>query len=155
MKKSLVVYYSHSGITRKLANKIIALVGADSYEVKPIDPYPKDVFAVIDIFKKELQQNLRRPIEKLNINVEEYDTIYIGTPNWGNTVATPLLDFFSAVNIHDKKIIPFVTHGGGGVGNCARDIVKLANAKQNVTPLVVGSRGISDDEIENWLQQVK
>ena len=154
MNKQLIIYYSHSGVTRNLAHKIQKLTGADIYEIKSIEPYPNDVYATIEIFKQELREKSTKPIKTPDINWENYDTIFIGTPNWGNTVATPYLDFFASVDIHDKNIIPFVTHGGGGVGKCASDIIKLSNSTKNSTPLVTG-RSMSDLEIENWLINIK
>ncbi|MCL3781275.1 flavodoxin [Prolixibacteraceae bacterium JC049] len=153
MDKQLIIFYSHSGITRKLAHQIQELTEGDIYEIKPLEPYPTDVWETIEIFKQELKNKSTKPIEKTNINFREYNTIFIGTPNWGNTVATPLLDFFNSVDIHDKTIVPFVTHGGGGVGNCTTDIVKLAKAKNSALPLVVGPEGVSQNEIKNWFKK--
>lgn len=153
--KKLVVYYSHSGVTRNLARKIQTIVDADIYEIEPIEPYPADVYETIEIFRDEKKNKLRRPIQEPDVNVEDYDILIIGTPNWGNSVATPLLDFFEKVDMHEKLIIPFITHGGGGVGNCASDIIELTNAKQNFEPLVVGSRGVSEDDIKKWLENIE
>jgi flavodoxin len=158
MNKVLIVYYSHSGVTRTLAEKINKVVSGDIYEVKPVEPYPGDVYATIKIFKDELKHKLRRPIEEPDIISSDYDTIFIGTPNWGATVATPLLDFFSSVDIQDKRIIPFVTHGGGGVGNCAKDIMTLAGSDQKNIPLVLNGGGVSrlsENDIRSWLKDLE
>jgi flavodoxin len=153
MKNALIVYYSHSGVTRDLAYRIQNLTDADISEVVPVEPYPADVFETIEIFKQERDNKSIRPIVAPDITVNKYDTVFIGTPNWGDTVATPFLDFFAAVDLHDKTIIPFVTHGGGGKGHCAEDIVRLTKAQKYKAPLVAGMRGVFEGEITGWLEQ--
>lgn len=152
MKNELVVYYSYSGNTRKGAEFISQLTGADILELKPIEDYPKDVWAAIDIFKKDVANNSRRDIKSYDLNLDEYKVVYIGTPNWGATVATPLLSFFDKEDLADKKIMPFVTHGGGGLGNCARDIVKLSKSNNYREALVYTDGRIDKRSVEQWLK---
>lgn len=152
MAKKLIVFYSHSGNTRKGAQFIQELTGADLLELQPKEAYPNDLWETIDIFKEELKTNARKELIPFNIDIDAYDILYIGTPNWGDTVATPLLSFFDRFDLSDKKIMPFVTHGGGGLGNCSSDIIKLADCKESGEPLVYTNGNIEISQVSKWLK---
>ena len=71
MKRALIVFYSHSGITRKLAHKIQKVTDAGLYEIKPVEPYPADVWKTVEIFKQELKNKSTKPIQKPNIEIRK------------------------------------------------------------------------------------
>lgn len=153
MNKSLIVYYSHSGNTRKGAHMIKNSLNADILEIIPRKPYKSGMWDVVDEFKIEIEKNLRREIEDYKIDLSNYDIIFIGTPNWGNTVATPLLSFFDNEDLRNKKIMPFVTHGGGGLGNCGEEIVRLSNSESYGQTLVYSGGSVYESKIEKWLKK--
>jgi len=153
MTKELVVYYSHSGNTKKGAMLISKVTGADVLELVPERAYPKGMWATVDEFKKELAGDLRRAILPYDVDVSQYDTIYIGTPNWGDTLATPLRSFFDKEDLADKRIMPFVTHGGGGLGNCSRDMIRLSGTKNYTEPLVYSGGSVNERKVKEWLQK--
>lgn len=154
MSKELVVFYSHSGNTKKVANIISKFTGADVLELIPEESYPSDLWETVDIFKEDMKNNSRRVLKPINVDMSKYDTIYIGTPNWGNTVATPLLSFFDQYDLTDKKVLAFVTHGGGGLGKCANDIMKLSKSKMQQEALVFSGANVSEGQIKSWLKDV-
>lgn len=152
MNKELVVYYSHSGNTRKGAMLISNLTGADVLELVPEVDYPNGMWATVDEFKEELANGSRRAIRPYDVDISQYDIIYISTPNWGDTVATPLLAFFDAEELTGKRILPFITHGGGGMGRCADDIVRLSSSKNYGKALVYSGGNISERKVRKWLE---
>lgn len=154
MSKDLVVYYSHTGNTRKAAKIIADLRNADIIELVPKEAYPAGLWDVVEIFKKDIASDGRRDINPYNVNMVDYNTVFVGTPNWGDTFATPLLSFFDAEDLKDKKIAPFVTHGGGGLGNCASDIVKYSESKDSTKPLVYTGGTISKSDVKSWLDNI-
>lgn len=115
-KKSLIIYYSLSGNTRTVAEILHKLVGGDSMEIKTVRPYPNDFHAVVEQAREERRTNFLPPIQPCDFNPQNYDTIYLGFPIWGNTIPQPMATFLSQNNLAGKTIIPFCTHDGYGVG---------------------------------------
>jgi len=125
MNKTLVAFYSHSGITKKAAEQIHAIVGGDIYEIKEQDPYPRDYNAVVEQAKHEIAKGYQPALKGSLPNISEYDVIFVGSPNWWSTIAPPLSTFLSSADFTGKTIIPFITHGGGGLNRTVSDIKKL------------------------------
>jgi flavodoxin len=123
--KVLTVYFSHSGNTRECARQIQERVGGDIVELLPVDPYPQDYDAVVEQAKQELKAAYRPALRTRADNVESYDVIFIGSPNWWNTVAPPVLTFLSDYDLSEKAIVPFITHEGTGLGRSAKDIARV------------------------------
>ncbi len=122
--KNLVVYYSHSGNTKKIAEIIHNKVGGDIIEIEAKEAYSKDYNTVVEQAKKEITSGY---MPELKIDIEDiisYNNIFIGSPNWWNTVASPIRTFLSQHDFSDKAVIPFCTHGGGGKGKVFSDIAK-------------------------------
>lgn len=80
MAKTLVVYYTHSGNTEKIARIIAAQTGADLLEIQPVEAYPKEYNAVVAQAKKEIAANFRPNLQPYAENASNYDTIFIGSP---------------------------------------------------------------------------
>lgn len=152
--KELIVFYSHSNNTRKGAELIKELTGADILELKMKDPYPSDVWKTVKIFKKEMKKHDVKAIEQITIDVSSYDRIYIGTPNWGNTVAPAIITFLNEFDLSNKEIVLFVTHGGGGVGECARYMMKHSGTDKQGKPLVYSGGNISTHQVREWLDEI-
>jgi flavodoxin len=91
----LIVYHSHSGNTRKLANRIHKRVGGDIVEIQPVDSYRDDYETVTKQAKRELQSGYK-PVLKTRIeNIGSYDIIFLGSPNWWDTSAPPVITFLT------------------------------------------------------------
>ena len=108
-KKILIAYYSHSGNTKEAAEKIQSLTGADLFEIKPANEYPKDYNAVVNQAKQEKADDVRPELVSLG-NVKAYDILFIGTPVWWYTMASPVKTFLAENNFDGKIIVPFCTH---------------------------------------------
>ncbi len=114
LEKILIVYYSWSGNTRSVAEKIREITGGDIIEIVPALPYPEDYNEVVNQAKKEIREGFRPELETIIGRVDEYSRIFIGSPNWWNTVAPPVASFLAEHDLTGKTIFPFCTHGGGG-----------------------------------------
>ncbi len=120
----LIAYYSWSGNTRFAAEQIQKLTGGTLFEIKPLKPYPSNYSACVDQAKKECREGTRPELAAKVQDFAKYNVIFVGTPNWWSTMAPPVRSFLSEYDFSGKTVIPFVTHGGGGMANCERDMRK-------------------------------
>lgn len=154
--KALTVYYSHSGITRAFARMIHEKVGGDLVELVPAEPYPTAYKALVDQAKRELQAGYRPALQTRVEDIASYDVIFIGSPNWWDTVAPPVMTFLDEHNLAGKAAVPFITHGGGGAGRSARDIEALCPDATILEGLAVRDRELStaQPQIAQWLRRL-
>lgn len=114
-KKVLVIYFSGTGNTQKLAKLISDEVGGDFRRIETVKPYPEGQ-ELFDYTKKERDNNERPELKDLDVNIDDYDIIFIGYPIWWYTLPMPLYTFFEKFNFSGKIIVPFNTHEGSGDG---------------------------------------
>ena len=105
-KKILIVYYSWSGNIKKIAKVIHKAIGGELFEIEPITAYPKSYNYTVEQAKKEINKDFL-PKLKSTINTMEYDTIFVGSPNWWSTIAPPVASFLTDNNFSGKTVIPF------------------------------------------------
>lgn len=123
--KTLVAYYSITGNTQKAAEVVAEATGADLYQIELVTPYPPEYRDQVALAKKELADGTLPPIKPWPENIAQYDVVFIGSPVWLGTMATPVRTFLASGVLKGKTVIPFVTHGGGGADNCFIDTAKL------------------------------
>jgi flavodoxin len=126
-EKTLIAYYTRSGNTEKLANQIKNFVGGDLFRIEVVNEYPPSYQEVLKVSKLEIDNQFKPPIKNLVENMDEYDIVFVGTPNWYSTIAPPVATFLSMHDLSEKTIIPFATHGGGGEARCLTDISKMSS----------------------------
>lgn len=142
--KSLCVYYSHSGTTRRLAERIAKETGCDLLELVPETAYPQDYNTVVAQAKRELQSSFRPALKTAIPNLDAYDMVFVGTPNWWSSPAPPVLTFLEQADMKGAQIAPFCTHGGGGSGHIRRDMEKASHGATLLPELsIYGSSGQS------------
>ena len=156
MSNTLIVYYSHSGNTRKMAQIIAEQLHADCLEIIPQKPYPQAYNAVVNQAKHEISQNYQPDIKDIQIDLNKYSTIFIGSPNLCSTIATPIITFIMQNQNHliNKEVIPFCTHGGGGFGHIPQDIKKLCPQSKILTGLASYDSTASNTDIHKWLTKI-
>ena len=127
MAKELVVYFSVYGTAKIVAEEIAKQTGADIAEIEPVVPYDsnRDHYnALARLAEKEHDED-QRPAIKNEIDIENYDRIYIGYPMWWYTFPMILYTFFDKYDFSGKTIVPFNTHMGSGDGGTYRTIKEL------------------------------
>lgn len=155
-QKILVVYYSWSGNTEAVAKKIQAETKADLFKIELQKPYPMDYSACVDEYRADKRENRVRPLKRKLENISDYDTIYLGSPIWSGTIALPVKTFLAEHDLSGKRIIPFVTHGGGGAGSSFADMKKQAPRAEFSKGLsLYGSHSGFDNEVKKWLKQTE
>lgn len=157
IKDSLVLFYSYSGNTRRVAQIIGEQIGADLMELQPALPYPLDYAMTVRRAREEIREKTRLALAPQNMDWDRYGTIFLGTPNWCGTMAPPLAAFLYQTMPVDKNIVPFCTHGGGGAGSIAKDIAHYCIGC-DVLPLLSlrnnGGAG-AEQQISSWLRGVE
>jgi flavodoxin len=153
--KTLVIFFSHSGNTRFLAEMIHQQVGGDLVELKTVHPYPEAYDLVVDQAKREQQDNTRPQLATKVQNMESYSTLFIGYPNWWGTMPMALFTFFEEYNLSGKTIIPFCTHEGSNLGRSVSDMKKLAPRATILDGLAIRGRSVKNQsartELADWL----
>ncbi len=117
MKKTLIVYYSLFGNTKNLALEIAKQTGGTIRELVPDKNYSFNYNTAAKEVRSEISRGYCPGLIAGNESIEEYQIIFIGTPNWFKTLAPPVLSFLRQHDLSDKTVIPFCTHGGGGFGH--------------------------------------
>ena len=153
-KKILIAYFSHSGNTRAVAEKIQGVTGGDLFEIKPAKPYPAQYNAVVEIGRQEKENNVYPELTD-NGNVENYDIIFLGTPVWWYTMAGPVKTFIKNNNFDGKTIAPFCTHGGGGASSTYMDMQKLAPNAVVTEGFTSYENSAKTDDVKNWINSLK
>ena len=158
MSKVLVSYFSASGVTKKLAQNIAKVVGADLYEIKPLKPYENaDLNWMDKNSRSTLEMNdwkSRPEIIDDKFSVKDYDVIFLGFPIWWYIAPTIVNTFLEKYDFSNKKIILFATSGGSGFGGTIENIKPSVS---DSTEIIVGSvlnHNPSLDELKKWVKSV-
>lgn len=152
-KKVLVAYFSASGVTAKVANKLSKAVGADLFEIKPAQPYTS---ADLDWTDKKSRSsvemadtNSRPAIANKVTDMSKYDVIFVGFPIWWYREPSIIDTFMESYDFSGKQVIPFATSGGSGMGDSGSIMQKLA-PKAKVDSGKRFSSGVSETDLKNW-----
>lgn len=154
--KALVVYFSWSGNTRVVANTIQDLTGYDMVEIEVEEPYSSVYNEVTARARQELDNDIRPALVTRVENMDEYDTLIVGTPIWSGRLAPPVKSFLAMYDLAGKKIAPFCTHGGSGTARSVNNIRSVCPDSEILQSLaVLGSRKAnSRSEVERWLKTI-
>lgn len=119
-KKTLVAYFSASGVTKKKAKALAEAIGADLYEIKPEKPYTREDLNWNDKKSRssvEMNDRTFRPaIEGKVADMDQYEIVFVGFPIWWYVAPTIINTFLESYNFSGKTVIPFATSGGSGMG---------------------------------------
>lgn len=120
--KYLVIYYSQTGATEKIAQKLHEELGADIELIEPEKPYSGTYDETIERCLNERKENIVPKIQPLQANIDAYDIIFIGYPVWFGTYARPIEGLVQSYDFEGKRIIPFCTFGSGGLESSTADL---------------------------------
>ena len=155
MNKLLVSYFSASGVTKKLAQKIAKAINGDLFEIEPAQKYTAED---LDWTNKQSRSSIemndkssRPQITKKVFNMEEYKTVILGFPVWWYTAPTIINTFIEENNLEGKNIYDFVTSGGTSSKGSFRD---LKNTYKNLN-FISSKRYIGSETDEDYINWVK
>ncbi len=150
-KKILIVYYSQSGTTKKVAERIKKMTGADIYRIQTRKKYPTDYDELVELGEKELEEGVRPELKNKRKSVKKYDTIILGYPIWWGDAPMAVYTFLESYDLSGKNIVPFCTSGGSNISESMRHIRKVckgASVKKGLT-----ANEISNKRLKKWLEK--
>ena len=166
----LIVYYSRAdenyfgdsmryveeGNTAKVARMLSEIIGADTFEIKQKTPYAKDYETCIKEAMADLQNNARPELVEWPENFEDYDEIYLGFPNYWDTMPMAVYTFLEKYTWLRKRVYPFATHQGSGLGHSLKDLRKPCRGAMIMKGLAVKGENVDKFpenvklEVERW-----
>lgn len=145
----LIVYFSRTNTTEMLANNIHARIGGDLVEILPVEPYSDIYEECVNRAQEEIETDARPEILTRINDIDQYDTILVGYPIWGNTVPPAVCTFLDGYDLSGKTIMPFCTNGGSGIDESMQKI-------RDLCPSSIITKGLDSSEetsIESWLNE--
>ena len=152
----IIIYFSYSGHTREIANKIKEKLNCDILELEPVIPYSKDYNRVVEEEQSNSSNNKTIPIKDLEVDLSNYDEIILGSPVWWYTITPVIRTFLKENDLSNKTIYPFATNAGW-LGHTFQEITKLCpNSKvmelMNILYSEEGDTLKTDPKlINNWI----
>jgi len=157
MSKMAVVYYSYTNNTKKIAEMIQSKTGTELFQIDTATLYTGSYDEVVNQVQKEINAGFKPPIMELDMQLDQYDTIILGTPVWWYTLAPAVLTFLSETDLSGKKIIPFATNAGW-LGHTFQDIKKLCPDSEVVSGMNIefseDALKTSVKAIESWIEAI-
>lgn len=165
MANILIAYYSRKGQnywngsiknlakgnTEIVAEMIQDTVRGELFEIDTVNPYPEDYYECIDVAKDELRTNARPEIIDRVENIDDYDVIFLGYPNWWGTMPMAVFTFLEQYDLSGKTIIPFCTNEGSGMGVSEKDIKNSSKAIVKKGLSIYGAEATtSGKRVEKW-----
>ena len=166
---NLIVYYSRKGEnywaggvkdlekgnTERVAEFVQEAVGGDLFEIQTVKDYDADYYRCIDEAQDELREGARPELKELPESLDAYDTIFVGYPNWWGTCPMCVFTFLESFDLSGKRIAPFCTSEGSGLGNSEADLRKAcpgATVERGLS--IVGSQAAQSQEAAaSWARQ--
>lgn len=142
------------GTTEYMAKVIQEEIGADLFEIQTVQEYPTEYRDVTNQASQEKESGFRPELASHIDNIDEYDTIFVGYPNWWGDMPMALYSFFDEYDLSGKTIIPFNSHGGSGFSQTVQSIAELEPDAEVSTEGLSLSRGTvstSRDVIAEWI----
>ncbi len=155
MAKVLVAYFSATGVTKKLAERLASVMGADLHEIQPETPYTNADLNWMDKKSRssvEMSDKSFRPAVANKVdNMEQYDVIFIAFPIWWYVAPTIVNSFLEQYDLTGKTIVPLATSGGSGMGNTNKELAASCPGAE----LKEGKRFPADasaEELKAWAE---
>lgn len=156
MKKVLVAYFSASGVTKKVAEKIAAAANGDLFQIEPAIAYSeKDLNWMNKNSRSSLEmsdKDFRPAMIKTELNLSEYDSILLGFPIWWYVAPTIINTFLESYDFSGKKITLFATSGGSGFGNTVQELRNSAPDAHIVEGKIMNMA--SAEDIQKLIEEV-
>jgi flavodoxin len=166
--KSLIAYYSRKGNnyvngkiknlvvgnTAIIAEKIAQLTGGKLFEIDTVNPYPDDYIKATEVSRTELRKKFRPELTASVDDMNIYEFIYLGYPNWWGTMPMAVFTFLESYDFTGKTIVPFCTHEGSGLGSSERDIKRLCLGANVLTGIAIRGSSVTraDEDLITWLK---
>ena len=155
MANVLVAWFSASGVTTKVAEKLVTAIGADAFEIVPEAPYTQaDLNGMDKKSRSTVEMNdrsSRPPIRNVVANMDQYKTVFVGFPIWWYREPSIIDTFMESYDFTGKKVIPFATSGGSGLGDSYKNLQALAPGAE----VIDGEKfsvSVSEEKLKAWAE---
>lgn len=156
--KSIVIYYSYGGNTRRVAQTVRQGLDADMAEIKTVRPYEGSYNDVVEQGKREADSGFMPQIEPLNLDLAPYDTVILGSPVWWYTFAPAMKTFLNQADLSGKTVYPFATNGGW-IGHTFKDFKNMCKGAKVQEGLNVrfdeDVMRTSESSIQKWIKGIR
>lgn len=157
MSKILVAYFSASGVTKNAAEKLAKAANADLFEIKPVRPYTDADLNWMDKKSRstiEMNDLSSRPeFAKKCENMGSYDVVFVGFPIWWYVEPRIIDTFLESYDFSGKRVIPFATSGGSGLGKTAENFKKILGANVTVKDGKLLTHA-SETDVSDWIKSL-
>lgn len=145
-----------TGNTGVVADIIAQATGADLFSIRTVEQYPDTYDATIDQGQQEQSDGARPELATHLENLDSYDTIFLGFPNWWSDMPMAVYTFLDEVDLSDKTVIPFVTSGGSGFSNTISTIQQMEPQATVQEGLSIGGSSATgaQQQVESWLSEL-
>lgn len=152
----LIAYFSWSGNTEQVAQIIQQETGGDLFEIAPATPYTDDYNELLNIAQQEQSDNARPELAGQVENWEQYDTIFVGYPNWWSDAPMAVYTFVESYDWDGKALIPFNTSASGGFGRSLSGLEESASGAAILEGISFTERTLGDaqGEVAAWLDEL-
>ena len=145
-----------TGNTGVVADMIAQATGADLFSIRTVEQYPDTYDATIDQGQQEQSDGARPELATHLENLDSYDTIFLGFPNWWGDMPMAVYTFLDEVDLSGKTVIPFVTSGGSGFSNSISTIQQMEPQATVQEGLSIGASSATgaQQQVESWLSEL-
>lgn len=151
--KILVAYFSWSGNTRAVANRIAQLTGGTLYEIQPATPYTTNYQNLAyTVARNELDTNARPALKETDATFSNYDYVFLGCPVWWQTAPMIMSTFCENYSFNGKTVIPFCTYSSTGRDATLQKLNSLTSTANHLTGF--GTSGGNTRGVESWLRSI-
>ena len=152
----LITYFSWSGNTEQVAQIIQQETGGNLFEIAPATPYTNDYNELLDIAQQEQSDNARPELAGQVENWEQYDTIFVGYPNWWSDAPMAVYTFLESYDWSGKTLVPFNTSASGGFGRSLSGLEESASGAAILEGISFTERILGDaqSEVTTWLDEL-
>lgn len=157
MRKTLVAYFSASGVTERVAKVLADEAKADLYSIRPAEPYTEADLNWQDKnsrSSKEMRDKDFRPaLADKHANIQDYDTVFLGFPIWWYVAPTIINTFLESYDFSGKTIILFATSGGSGFGETVQSLKHSVDSSAVIREGRVFSGRVNEASIREWISK--
>ncbi|MEX6674444.1 flavodoxin [Pseudomonas sp. W2Oct36] len=155
--KVLVAYFTRSGNTKVVAGLLQRAQQADLFEIAPADAYPEDYLGTVEQARRERDSNFEPLLAAHVSNMANYDLIFLGFPIWGETTPPVIRSFLSSHDLNGKVLVPFITHGGYGLGSSYHVLTRHAPGAllQKGFEMQADQERRTMDQVNGWLEDIQ
>ena len=151
--KTLIVYYSYTNNTEKVAKRIAELKKYDILKLEPLVDYSTDYQKVVDEEEAKMDGEEIVELKPISVDLNQYDRIILGTPVWWYTMAPVVRSFLSGNNLNGKKVIAFITNGGW-IGHTVEDIKKYCEIENYINLKFNSDKIQNEKSLSDWINSL-